>query len=79
MIHLFRALVYAVTLLLVLWEPAVSVSFDRLGMGLFLVLIPLSALLALVREKRNSMGKGPCFCSLSLYFPDCPGKASSLC
>ena len=69
MILIFRAVIYALTLLFILWEPAVSVSFDRLGMGLFLILIPLSAFLALVRGKKKYYAEGALLLLFVLIFP----------
>ena len=53
MILIYRAVLYGLTLLLVLGEPAVSVSFDLTGAGLYFLMIPLSAVLALWGGRRK--------------------------
>jgi transglutaminase-like putative cysteine protease len=50
---LTRAILYLITLLIPLFEPAVLVSYDPSGIWLYAVLIPLSALLGLWKNKNK--------------------------
>jgi transglutaminase-like putative cysteine protease len=66
---ILRGILYFLTLVILLIDPAIFVVFDRLGVGLYFFLIPLSAILSLVKGKNKYYLEGIFLILYMLAFP----------